>query len=233
MVLQSHFWIFLQSSLMSIIYFIPSLVELKREKKKGKNSVFKKFKILKIIILQVMGFRTHHPKTWQFVILNILSWKNLGNSRYKKESLTSPFTPAVGHRPSCASYPPYTQRKDKEMPREIRTKRHCCLPQFITLSSYPFVLCFFMTEHFSSNLVKKSISLVLHVFIKALCHLILLLNRFVCLSSVNMSFDSLIYRALTRRLRRVFENNNVFLPTNILKVFLILKHNKIFYIILL
>lgn len=114
----------------------------------------------------------------------------------------------VGHKTFtwevCSVYPEERSTftsEDKEMPRKIWSNRHCCFPQFTTLSSYPLVLYFFMTFH-SSSAVGWTIYVGLHVLTKALCHIKLLLNRFVFFSLANLSFNSLIYRALTRKPER-------------------------------
>lgn len=101
-----------------------------------------------------MGFRTCYPKIWHLDILNISSWRNLRNSRCRKDFLT--FFEAsrktfIWELPTL-----YPEEKSILIPRRgIWWDRPCPWPQSPKLSLYPLSYHIFLTtSHSSSNLAK-------------------------------------------------------------------------------
>lgn len=102
-------------------------------------------------------------------------------------------------RPSCERCPFCTQRKGASLfPKTDRRWKESewtglAVSLFTTLSSGPFVLLHFSTNlHSSWNLASQhpglNISLVLISLWRLLCHIKLVLNKFVRFSLVNLSF---------------------------------------------
>lgn len=150
----------------------------------------------------VMGFRSYYPEIWHLGLLIILSWRSW--RKWPKQEghsdlLPTPFSPETSHKtllwevPSLCIPERYPDKrsiflfKGKGMPRRIFTNRNCSFPPFTTYLR-------FLTFHNSPQLFTKSsikiqllLSLQVFTSLRSLpCHLKLILNKFVCLSPVNL-----------------------------------------------
>lgn len=93
------------------------------------------------------------PKVWHFGTLNVLSWRNLINSRCGKAS--PPFFPEAGQKMSCERWPPAYTEERSALISESKWTGLLSVPPFTTLSSYPF--CPVKFFHGLSMFIKPSI----------------------------------------------------------------------------
>lgn len=109
--------------------------------------------------LMAMRFGTCHPKVWHLGILNLLSWRNLRNSRSRKDSLTSIFSAEVGHKTLTWQVPSLYQEERSLLIVEERVKGIWmtglakCSPVYYFSSFHLVLPCSPRTPHSSSNLI--------------------------------------------------------------------------------
>ena len=130
------------------------------------------------------------PRNRCLGISNILSWRNLRNSRCGKNLLASP---EAGRRLSCERCLICTPGKTiliSKVPRGIWINKPCCFPQFAILSSNPFlsnsILSQFSTHHqtWHKNTQVQRFPQVFISLWKLLCPVQCILNKLICFSFV-------------------------------------------------
>lgn len=188
---------------------------------RAEEAVVKTFQILQGVLRPwsrrlgwiVKGFRTPYSKIWHLDILNILSWKNLSNSRYRKDSLTTslPSTLKQVIRSHGRGALPVRGRMNTLISEDGGTQRG------LAKLSPVYHLVHIISPHNFWPFIKPTIKmLTLWVFNSLwnlLCHVKLTLKKkFVCFS-INLSFVSVIYRTPAGKPRRV---EGIFSPSSTL-----------------
>lgn len=150
-----------------------------------------------IIVWTMKGIRMYHSKIWCLRKINILSWRNVRNSRCRKDSLNSSSPLKQVIRFSYEKCPPCTWEKGASKDGGMLRWEQAYVFPSNTLNSWPFVLLCFSKTFLLYNIPNIKTLRFNHFTGSSfpfLCHIEIIL-KLSAFSLVNLSFVISIYRA--------------------------------------